>query len=528
MKKILLISLLYPIILLGQNFNNNISQNNEIIANFSRLSSQQLYDTANYYLTKNSYDTASICFNLFINTIPKNADIEQQKKLLKVYNRLARIYFYISDYRMAYDLSIKTLLLCEKYNLVSERAVTYTNIGAVYSYLNQPGIAQRYYLQALDLCNDGLDIIPRLNNLSANALEIDQPDSAFYYINKAISISKQNNDIFSEAILSTLASCYKYVKQYDSAFYYYHTALHHSIINNQIIVETKNLSETGKLFFEVNMIDSARHYIELSNKIALENKFLSILKDNYLILSEIEKSKGSFKKALNYYTTYTDLKDSISNSGVFGSINLLQRQYEISKTNQQIEELELDRQLKENTIRYQKIIILVILLLFIVLFVIFLQYNRIRKKNKMLVEKNVEIIRIEKKVSEKKQENNKITGEHDEVINNILKIMEDPAIYCDHSLTLAKFATLTQSHPNNVSQIIKNRFNKNFNSFVNDYRIKEAQRIFMETGIEKITIESVSEMVGFKSRSVFYDAFKEITGVSPKYYIKSMQGEREN
>jgi len=525
MKKLLLISLLCPIILLGQNVNNNKTQNNELIANFSRLSSQQLYDTANYYLTKNSYDTASICFNLFINTIPKNADVEQQKKLLIVYNRLARIYFYISDYRMAYDLSIKTLHLCEKYNLVSEKAATYTNIGAVYSYLNQSNIAQQYYLQALDLCNDGLDIIPRLNNLSANALEVDQPDSAFYYINKAISLSKQNNDIFSEAILSTLASCYKYVKQYDSAFYYYHTALRHSKTSNQIIIETKNLSEIGKLFFEVNMIDSALHYLELSNKIALENKFLSILKDNYLTLSEIEKWKGNTEKALNYYTAYTNLKDSISNAGVFGSINLLQRQYEVAKTNQQIEELELDRQLKENTIRYQKLIILVIMLLFIVLFVIFLQYNRIRKKNKMLVEKSVEIIRIEKKVSEKKQENNKTIGECDEVINNILKIMEDTAIYCDPSLTLAKFATLVQSHPNNVSQVIKNRFNKNFNSFVNDHRIKEAQRIFIEIGIEKITIESVSEMVGFKSRSVFYDAFKEITGVSPKYYIKSMQGE---
>ena len=525
MKKILLISLLCPIILFGQDFNNNISQSNDIIANFAQLSSQQLYDTANYYLTKNSYDTASICFNLFINTIPTNADLEQQKKLLKVYNRLARIYFYISDYRMAYDLSIKTLLLCEKYNLVSEKAVTYTNIGVVYSYLNQFDIAQRYCLQALDLCNHSLELIPRLNNMSANALAVGQTDSALYYINKAISISKQNNDIYSEAILGTLASYHKHIKQYDSAFYYYKVALYNSKKNNHIIIEAKNLSEIGKLFFEVNMIDSAQHYIELSNKIALENKFIGILKDNYLTLSEIERSKGRFEKALNHYTTYTNLKDSIYHAGVFGSINLLQRQYEISKTNQQIEELELDRQLKENTIRYQKIIILVIMLLFIVLFVIFLQYNRIRKKNKMLVEKSVEIIRIEKKVSEKKQENNKTIGECDEVINNILKIMEDTAIYCDPSLTLAKFATLVQSHPNNVSQVIKNRFNKNFNSFVNDHRIKEAQRIFIEIGIEKITIESVSEMVGFKSRSVFYDAFKEITGVSPKYYIKSMQGE---
>jgi hypothetical protein len=50
------------------------NSSNEIIANFSHLSPQQLFDTANYYNSKSSVDTALICYSLFINTTPKNAD----------------------------------------------------------------------------------------------------------------------------------------------------------------------------------------------------------------------------------------------------------------------------------------------------------------------------------------------------------------------------------------------------------------------------------------------------------------------
>jgi AraC-like DNA-binding protein len=39
----------------------------------------------------------------------------------------------------------------------------------------------------------------------------------------------------------------------------------------------------------------------------------------------------------------------------------------------------------------------------------------------------------------------------------------------------------------------------------------------------KFTIESLAFQVGFKSQSAFRDAFKDITGVNPNFYLKSMQ-----
>jgi len=68
----------------------------------------------------------------------------------------------------------------------------------------------------------------------------------------------------------------------------------------------------------------------------------------------------------------------------------------------------------------------------------------------------------------------------------------------------------------------------NFRSFLNGYRIKEAQRLFSLSDNEKYTIEFVARQVGFKSRSGFYYAFKDITGVSPNFYSKSLKEQDDN
>jgi len=531
MKKTILITLfLCSLNLFGQETEKS-SQKSDIIENFIRLSTQELFDTANYYLKRYSFDTALICYNLTINAIPKNADIEQQKKLVEAYNKLANIYFFISDYRMAYDLSIKRLLICEKYNFVDEKLQTFINIGVVYTSVKQYDIAKQYYLNALELCNDSNKIILILNNLGANEMEIGNNENAIYYINKSMQISKRHNDAYLHLILNNIASYYQKKKQYDSAFHYFRLSLDHTLINNNIEVEVNNLSDLGKLFFEVNKIDSALHYINLSNKIAMENKFLRILSDNYRTLSKIEKSKGRFENSLHLHETYTNLKDSIFNAGVFGSINLLQRQYEVSKTNQQIEELVIEKQLKENIIRYQNIILYIIisvsLLMGFALFLIISKNKKLKKAYNILVDKNIEIVELQENPSDVNEKKNKKSALNDdsqnELLSNILNIMENIEIICDADFTVDKLAKLVKSNQLYVSTAINEGLKMNFRSLLNKYRIKEAQRLLSNNETHKYTIEFIASKIGYKSPNTFREAFNDVTGVNPYFYLKSMK-----
>ncbi len=76
---------------------------------------------------------------------------------------------------------------------------------------------------------------------------------------------------------------------------------------------------------------------------------------------------------------------------------------------------------------------------------------------------------------------------------------------------------------NYLSQVINEKFNRNFNSLVNEQRVKEALRIMTEEEGQRYTIEHVAGSVGYKSRTTFINAFKKYVGVTPSFYLRSVK-----
>jgi AraC-like DNA-binding protein len=464
---------------------------------------------------------------------------------------------------LAQHYYLKALLICEKIDQPDYLSAIYMNIGSIYHYLNQNETAREYYIKSYEICQDTTSMILLLNNLGATELVSGKIESALEHINFALEVSKRHENAYLYSLLNNLASCYEHDKKYDSAFYYYRLALHHSRISQAIKSEATNLTALGKLFFEVKKIDSAQHYVHLSNKIASENRFLNILADNYLILSDIEKFKGRSDNALKFYEKYAELKDSINSAEVYGTIDRMQRQYEVSKTNQRIEELVIDAQVKENTIYYQGIIQFIIsialLLLGGILALVLTQNKQLKKSYKILVDKHIEVFALDDELQKikhpeihhpepqnlktlKPQTNYHITtreirndevekdsscalseDEQNELLKRILEEMDNTPVICHQDYSINKLADNLNSNQKYISYVINRALNKNFRSFLNSYRIKEAQRLIMELDFDKFTVNSVANNVGFKSYSGFYYAFKEITGVTPNFYFNSVQ-----
>lgn len=532
-KSFLIAILFFSTVAYAQSSLSNAPQNNDIISKFKHLSPQQLLDTAGYYHSKNSVDTALICYSLIINTPVKDSDIEQQKKIIEAYNKSALIYQSLYDYRTSYEFLIKALILCEKVNYKSYEPRIYNNIGNIYYRFKKFDLAKFYYTKALNICQDTTAIVHILSNLGTTEAEIGNIDSAFFFLDNALQISKRHNKINFGSIMNNIALAYYNEKQYDSTFHYVQIALDEARQHSDLESEAMYLSNFGHLFFEISKIDSTLHYINLSNVIAEKNNFFQTLAGNYLLLSKIEKSKGHYKNSLAYFEMHAMLQDSVFSTEKFGEINQLHHLYEISKANQMIEQLVIEQKIKERTIHYQKIIgyiiFGVVLLLSVVLLLIYSQKRNLSRAYKVLFEKNLEIINLQEKTSEKNQEKKKsfVQNIQDDLIDKILNVMEDTSIICDTDFSIDKLAVLIQSNYNYVSQTINNVLNKNFRSFLNGYRIREAQRLFSEPDAAKYTIEFVALQVGFKSRSAFRDAFKEVTGVSPNFYLQSMKEQRE-
>jgi len=523
LKKLLIIISLCPVILFGQPLINNTSQNNDVFESIGRLSPWQLLDTADYYYGKNKYDTALICYNLLINTSLKGADMELQKRMIKAYVNMAVIYCLMCNYQTGYEYLIKALHLLEKTNHFSELSRIYINIGTIYLKFNKLDLTKQYYSKAMELPQDSAHYVLLLNNIGALEMKNENIDSAHYYFNKSLQISKRHNNIHLPTILNAIAYTNQKRNLYDSAFYYYRLSLEEAKKNNKAEGEVKALSYLGGLFFEVGKLDSAAFYIDLSNSMAAKSSSPDVVAENYLTLSKIEESKGNTKKAFNYFKKHASLRDSVLNVKIFGDINQHQRLYEISKTNQQIEELTIDRQVKEKTIHYQKtiqkIIFVTFLLLAIVLAIIIRQNKKLKTAYKVLVNKNVEII----KNQGKNEKGSLMEKSQKELLIRILAIMEDTSIICSTDFSIEKLSELTNSNQKYISMAINDSLKKNFRTFLNEYRIREAQRLFALPDTSNYTIEYVAHHVGFKSRSNFSDVFKDITGVSPNFYAKSLR-----
>ena len=88
-------------------------------------------------------------------------------------------------------------------------------------------------------------------------------------------------------------------------------------------------------------------------------------------------------------------------------------------------------------------------------------------------------------------------------------------IYKNPDLTLDLFAKKIDSNPSYVSNAINRCTGKNFKTYINEYRVKEAIYILSDEYSEDISIDELAENAGFNDRKNFYRVFKKITGLSP-------------
>lgn len=104
-------------------------------------------------------------------------------------------------------------------------------------------------------------------------------------------------------------------------------------------------------------------------------------------------------------------------------------------------------------------------------------------------------------------------------IKNELKIiMEEEKFFCDEDLSLSRLSEALGLTRNQLSQFLNTHYKKNFNNYINAYRIEEAKKIIVEEPARQIL--SIALAVGFNSYSSFHSTFKKMTGQSPADFRK--------
>lgn len=103
-------------------------------------------------------------------------------------------------------------------------------------------------------------------------------------------------------------------------------------------------------------------------------------------------------------------------------------------------------------------------------------------------------------------------------INNYIET-EKP--YLNPQLSLSGLAANLNLHPNKLSYYINALTGKNFNEFINGYRLKEFQAKACDAAWQHLSLLGLAYESGFNSKTVFNAFFKKTVGQTPKEWVKS-------
>ncbi len=147
-------------------------------------------------------------------------------------------------------------------------------------------------------------------------------------------------------------------------------------------------------------------------------------------------------------------------------------------------------------------------LIFSFMFYILLMLFVFRNKSGSILFKK-EVKYADKKISD---------SESTALISSLKEIVEENKMFKQPNLKLSDVAKKLNITPHKLSQLLNDNLNVNFSQFLKEYRISEAKQILSREN--NFTFEGIGYECGFNSKSSFYAAFKQNTGLTPAKYAE--------
>lgn len=104
---------------------------------------------------------------------------------------------------------------------------------------------------------------------------------------------------------------------------------------------------------------------------------------------------------------------------------------------------------------------------------------------------------------------------------SVREVMRTEEPFLEPDLTLSALAARIGLPPYQLSQVLNEHLNKNFYEFINGYRIEKAKALLANPGTGTKLL-AVAYESGFQSKSTFNRVFKEMTGMTPSEFRKSV------
>jgi len=334
-------------------------------------------------------------------------------------------------------------------------------------------------------------------------------------------------------------------EHWEQALFYYQTAQNyataHQMDSKYSIIQ---IQEQGNVYLQRKQFDKALQMFTQVEKQAREIGDQSIVKQAYNGMAQIYRQKGDSVTAQQYEGKVVVISDSLYDQSRFRAANDKLFEYENAENQRQI-----DRLVSRNHTQ-----LLIILAFALFAGIVTWLYMALRRKNRnlleaqqMLVNKNEELLKADQQnkqllqhyvdsmdqqqVKADKQDDRDDLELSQDVIDQLLSrinsVMEQVDVISSSEFGLNQLAQLTGSNTKYVSWVINKVYGKNFKTFLNEYRIKEAsKRLADQEHYGNMTIQAIYESLGYQSASAFISSFKKFVGVTPSTYQKLIRDQQ--
>lgn len=104
----------------------------------------------------------------------------------------------------------------------------------------------------------------------------------------------------------------------------------------------------------------------------------------------------------------------------------------------------------------------------------------------------------------------------------VLLVMEKERPFLNPGLTISLLAKMAITNRTHLSAAINRMTGSNFSTWLAEYRVNYVIYLMNDTGTNNLDV--LYEQAGFSSRTTFYRQFKQITGLTPKQFLKRNKG----
>ena len=371
-------------------FDNAIALFNQSLVIKEKISDQKGIGYCHNYLGSSYFSLGSHdqAFHHYQKSLEIRKQINDFSGISDSYHNIAMNHSALGQYRLALNNFFQSLSMDERVGNEWGIGMGHSHIGLTYRRMGEQERAIHHYEKSLKIAerlDDKFLMIRLMNYLGTMSHSLNEFDQAIQYFDQVIDMSHiMGYERELQAAYCGLGGVYYEIGNLELAL---ENASRGVAINRRHKRDdrlTRALIRLGEIHLAKDELALARKSLDEALILAQRLKAKAAIRDAVMFLSKLEEREGNFQTALEYYTYFKAISDSVPNTENTKKITMIEAEYEFSQERDsiqvanQIQQASLSKDL-ENRERIQVITATGLVIILGLLAYLFILYNKKRK-----------------------------------------------------------------------------------------------------------------------------------------------------